>query len=233
MADYRQYCPVARASEVFADRWTPLIIRELLAGMRHFNEIERGLPGISRSLLSSRLRHLQDCGVVECHRGTGPHATEYHLTDAGRDLQRVITSLGAWAVKWAFGDPRPEELNPVHLLWMIKRRLRIDRMPRDRVIIEFDFSGRGGRRLWLVVEPRESSVCLRPPGFDSDLIIRADLAFFYRLWLGYIDYGTAIRSSALIVEGSKPLTRAFPQWLMFSPMAPYVRAEQDGERLPA
>jgi DNA-binding HxlR family transcriptional regulator len=106
MAKYHQYCPVARTSEILADRWTPLIVRELLAGSRHFNDIRRGLPGISRSLLVSRLRHLEDAGVVERHAEARPNVTEYLLTDAGTDL-----NLGMWGVKWAFGEPSLVEPN--------------------------------------------------------------------------------------------------------------------------
>src|SRR5262245_48537415 len=117
MAEYHQYCPVARATEILADRWTPLIVRELLAGSCHFNTIERGLPGISRSLLAARLRTLEDAGVVVRRAGERHNRSEYELTDAGRDLDRVIDRLGQWGVRWAFGDPRPEELDPVLLLW--------------------------------------------------------------------------------------------------------------------
>jgi DNA-binding HxlR family transcriptional regulator len=227
MAEYRQYCPVARAAEVLADRWTPLIIRELVAGVCHFNDFERGLPGISRSVLASRLRHLEDHGVVQRLAGERPNNTEYHLTEAGQALQRVIDALGAWGARWAFGDPRPEELDPVLLLWRMKRRIRAEMLPKRRVVIEFEFSGRGGRRLWLVVEPRESSVCLRPPGFDPDLIVRANLASFYRVWLGKLDYEAAARAGDLVVDGSPALRRAFSRWWMWSPMAPHLRAARE------
>ncbi len=138
--EYGQYCPVARASEILAERWTPLIVRELLAGSHHCNEIERGLPGISRSLLASRLRQLEDAGVLERRASDRANATSYELTPAGRDLQRVLDRLGAWAVRWAFDDPRPEEQNPVLLVWMIRRRLRKELLPPKRTVVEFDFS---------------------------------------------------------------------------------------------
>lgn len=230
MAEYRQYCPVARATQILADRWTPLIVRELLAGSQHFNAIERGLPGISRSLLAGRLRTLEDAGVVVRRAGPQRNVTEYELTDAGRDLERVILTLGAWGVRWAFGDPRPEELDPVLLVWKMHQRIRRDQLPPRRTVIEFDFRGRCGRRVWLVLEPREVSVCLRPPGFDADLIVRADLADFLRVWLGYVDYATATRSGAVIVEGPAALVREFPRWVMWSPMANYVRAERERSR---
>ena len=125
MAEYRQYCPVARASEILADRWTPLIVRELLAGSQHFNQIERGLPGISRSLLVSRLRHLEDRGVIERRRCSQPNRVEYSLTDAGHDLRGVIERLGEWGVRWAFGEPKLHELDPAVLVW--KMHQRVDR----------------------------------------------------------------------------------------------------------
>ena len=226
MAGYGQYCPVARASEIVADRWTPLILRELLAGSRHFNAIERGLPGISRSLLSGRLRLLEDAGVLVRRTGTQRHATEYELTEAGHDLHKVIDRLGAWGVRWAFGDPKPDELDPVLLVWKIHRRIRRDRLPPGRTTVEFDFSGHSGRRMWLVMEPREVSVCLKPPGFEPDLVVRSNLADFYRVWLGQIDYAAAVRSGMVVVEGPSRLAREFPQWLMWSPMADYVRVER-------
>src|SRR5262245_12615683 len=141
MAKYHQYCPVARATEILADRWTPLIVRELLAGSRHFNDIQRGLPGISRSLLVSRLRHLEDSQVIERRTGTRPNITEYILTDAGRDLKLVIERLGAWGVKWAFGEPKPEELDPALLLWKIHQRIHRQLLPPARTVVEFDITG--------------------------------------------------------------------------------------------
>jgi DNA-binding HxlR family transcriptional regulator len=225
--EYHQYCPVARASEILADRWTPLIVRELLAGSHHFNEIERGLPGISRSLLASRLRQLEDAGVLEHRVSDRPNATSYELTPAGRDLQRVLDRFGAWAVRWVFGDPRPDEQDPVLLAWMMRRRIRKDVLPPRRTVVELDFSGKGARRIWLVLEPRETSVCLKPPGFDPDLVIKAELAYFQRVWLGNIGFDAALRSGKVVIEGSPALARAFPGWLMWSPMARVVQAERE------
>ena len=129
MQKYKQYCPVARASEILADRWTPLIVRELILGSHRFNEIERGLPGISRSLLASRLRDLEDSGVVERLPGAQPKMTEYHLSEAGRELKTVIETLGAWGVRWAFGEPRPEELDAGLLIWRIHQRINRELLP--------------------------------------------------------------------------------------------------------
>lgn len=230
MAGYRQYCPVARASEIFADRWTPLIVRELLAGSRHFNELMRGLPGISRSLLVSRLRMLEDSAVLERRQGRRSATSEYLLTEAGLDLKPVIDALGAWGVRWAFGEPKPEELDPALLLWRMHRRIHLHLLPPARTVVEFDLVGRRGRRLWLVMDRREVSLCLKPPGFPSDLIVRAEVALLYRVWLAQIDYAVALRGGALSIEGPRALACALPRWLMWSPMAPFVRAERQRRR---
>lgn len=223
MQKYNQYCPVARASEVLADRWTPLIVRELILGSHRFNEIERGLPGISRSLLASRLRALEDAGVIERQPGAQPKVSEYHLSDAGRDLKPVVEALGAWGVRWAFGEPSPAELDAGLLVWRIHQRIDRERLPNRRTVVEFDFTGPRGRRVWLVLEPREVSVCVTPPKFDADLVVRADLAFFFRVWLGHVDYDTANRCGAVIVDGPPTLAKQLPRWLMWSPMARFVR----------
>jgi DNA-binding HxlR family transcriptional regulator len=226
MQKYKQYCPVARASEIVADRWTPLIVRELTAGSHRFTEIERGLPGISRSLLASRLRALEDSGVVERLPGAQSKAGEYHLSEAGRALKPVIEALGAWGVRWAFGEPRPEELDAGLLVWKIHQRINRNLLPERRTVVEFDFAGPRGRRVWLLLEPREVSVCVTPPGFDADLVVHSDLAFFYRLWLGYVDYTKAIRCGALVVDGVPALARQIPRWFMWSPLARVVREQQ-------
>ena len=221
---YRQYCPVARAAEIFADRWTPLIIREMLAGSSRFNQIQRGLPGISRTLLSTRLRDLEDAGVVSRLVGNGPHAIEYRLTSAGEGLSAVVERLGQWGSRWAFGDPRPDELDPVLLLWKVRGRIHLDRLPPGRTVVEFDFVVGRPRRLWLVLKRDEASLCLKPPGFETDLLVTADLGVFYCVWLGRMPFATAVRSGKLKLDGPSGLVREFPRWLKWSPMADNVRA---------
>jgi DNA-binding HxlR family transcriptional regulator len=223
MQKYKQYCPVARASEILAERWTPLIVRELIAGSHRFNEIERALPGISRSLLASRLRQLEHAGIVDRLPRAQSKGPEYHLSEAGRELKPVIEALGAWGVRWAFGDPEPAELDAGLLVWKMHQRIDRERLPDRRTVVEFDFTGPRARRVWLLLEPREVSVCVTPPGFDSDLVVRADLRFFYRIWLGSIEYGTALRCGELVVEGPSALATQLPHWLMWSPMARFVR----------
>lgn len=217
---------MARASEILADRWTPLIVRELILGSHRFNEIERGLPGISRSLLASRLRDLEDAGVVERLPAAQSKVVAYYLSEAGRDLQPVIETLGAWGVRWAFGEPSLEELDAGLLIWRIHQRINRELLPERRTVVEFDFTGPRARRVWLLLEPREVSVCVTPPGFDSDLIVHADLALFYRVWLGQAQYDAAIRCRSVVVEGLPALAKQLPRWFRWSPMARFVRERE-------
>jgi len=220
---YGQYCPVARASEILADRWTPLIVRELLAGVERFNDLDRGLPGISRALLVERLRRLERTGIVE-RRPAPSRLTAYHLTPAGRELQRVIDVLGGWGARWAFGDPKPRELDPIVLLWWMRRRVHRHRLPARRVVIEFDFRGCRPRGHWLVLERGDVSVCLKHPKFAIDLQVTADISAFYRVWLGRITLGEALARRSVHPDGVPEFVRAFPQWFAWSPMANAVRA---------
>jgi DNA-binding HxlR family transcriptional regulator len=152
MHRYGQYCPVARAAEILTDRWTVLIIRELLADVNHFNELERGLPRMSRTLLAERLRRLQQAGVLERRGASRGKRTEYRLTSAGRELQPIIDQFGGWGARWAFGDPRRNELDPVVLLWWMRRRVRIEAIGKRRVVIQFDFGGGPRQSYWLLIE---------------------------------------------------------------------------------
>jgi DNA-binding HxlR family transcriptional regulator len=233
MFKYHQYCPVARACEILADRWTPLIVRELLFGSRHFNELRRGLPRISRSLLVARLRHLEDNGVIERRTGALPNVTEYILTEAGSDLADVIKHLGTWAIKWVFVDPNREELDPALFLWKMHQRVDHRELPRERTVVQFDLTGRKGRRVWLVLVPHDVSSILKPPGLRSDLIVRADVSVLYRVWAGFLDYDAAVRSGEIVLEGPSALVRAFPRWFMWSPLADVARAYRERRRTAA
>jgi DNA-binding HxlR family transcriptional regulator len=224
MHRYGQYCPVARAAEVLADRWTVLIIRELLADINHFNELERGLPHMSRALLAERLRRLERSGVLERRALSRGKHTEYRLTPAGRELQRLIDLLGEWGARWAFGDPRPNELDPIILLWWMRRRVSLESIPRRRMVIEFDFRGGPKQKYWLLIEPTDVSVCLKHPGFEIDVIVTADIMSFYQVWLGHSTLSDAMRRKQVHLDGTPADLRAFPQWFTWSPMADTVRA---------
>lgn len=224
MQSYGQYCPIAKGAEVFADRWTPLILRELLFGGVGFNQLHRGLPGISRSLLIDRLRSLEHAGVLTCARAARGRPTRYTLTAAGRDLEAVLESLGEWGARWALREPDPGELDPYLVLLWSSRHLDTDALPKERVVVQFEFPQAKPRWLWLVLEPGDPSVCLKYPGFEIDLRVTADPAALYGIYLGRTSYTQARRSGALRVEGPSTLVRAFPTWFTWSKFAPTVRA---------
>jgi DNA-binding HxlR family transcriptional regulator len=221
---YGQYCPVARAAEILADRWTVLIVRELLADVNHFNELERGLPHMSRTLLAERLRRLERAGVLERRGASRGKPTEYRLTAAGRELQQVIDLFGQWGARWAFGPPRPSELDPVILLWWMRRRVSLDHFSSRRVVIQFDFRGTPQRSYWLLIDRSDVSVCLKHPGFEVDVILSADIKMFYQIWLGRVSLMEAMRRNQIGLNGSRADIRAFHTWFTWSPMAATVNA---------
>jgi DNA-binding HxlR family transcriptional regulator len=233
MSKYGQYCPVAKALEIIGDRWTLLIIRDMLSGTRHFNDLERGLPGISRALLAKRLRQLADAGVIEKHvNGSGRQSSEYRLTQAGQELQAVIGALLMWGVNWAFGDPSPEQLDPLLLLWWMRNRVNIDQLPSNRVVVQFDFYGAQNVTYWLILAAEDVTVCLTHPGYNIDVLVTSDLATCFKLWLGRINYNEAISDYGVRVEGMPRLVRAFPDWFLWSEAADVVRAARILQQTP-
>jgi DNA-binding HxlR family transcriptional regulator len=232
MEPYGQYCPIVRAAEILGDRWTPLIIREFIVGTHRFNDFERGLPGISRPLLAKRLRQLEREGVIERRPAANGKWAEYHLTTAGRGLEPILYALGNWGARWAFGDPRKQEQDPALLLWWMRRRINRHLLPRRRVVVRFDVRGSRRSRLWLVLEPKDVSVCLQDPGFDVDLVVSAHVADLYRAWLGRIPLNEALRDGTIQVDGIPTLARAFPRWLQLSRFVDAVSAVVQGRPQP-
>jgi DNA-binding HxlR family transcriptional regulator len=228
MPAYGQYCPVARALEVVGDRWSLLILRELLSGRRRFNEIERGLPGISRSLLVQRLLMLERGGVVERRLGANGRARAYVLTPAGLDLRGLVGTLKDWGARWAFEDPRPRELDPAWLLSSMLHHHRAGTVSR-RVVAEFRFRGCRRSHVWLILRPRgEGDVCLTHPGFDPDLVIAADARAFFKVWLGRATRADTERRGLLQISGAPELRRAFPGWFDWPSLPPAARKTVPG-----
>jgi DNA-binding HxlR family transcriptional regulator len=225
MPKYGQYCPVAQALDIIGDRWTLLIIRDMLTGTQHFNELERGLPGISRPLLAKRLRQLQDAGLIEKRiNDTGRQSTAYCLTQSGQALHGVIDALKVWGEDWAFGDPSPEQLDPLLLLWWMHKRVRHENLPDERIVVQFNFYGAANETYWLVLSKADATICLTDPGYEVNVLVTADLAAFFKLWLGRIDYYEAVNGPDICVEGIPRYIRAFPQWFAWSPAAGAIRA---------
>ena len=216
MRTYAQYCPIVRAVEVLGDRWTLLIVRDMLIGATRFNELSRGLPGLSRALLARRLRQLVNAGLVN------RTADGYALTRAGEDLRPLVFGLADWGARYAFGDPQPEELDPELLMWWMHGRIDTSALSK-RAVIQVDIADRR-RTFWLVLEPGDASVCYTDPGFDIDAVLAADLPTLYRMWEGEIEFRQALRAGAIDLTGARWIVRGFPEWLQLSPVAPIVRA---------
>jgi DNA-binding HxlR family transcriptional regulator len=214
---YGQYCPISRAVEVLGERWALLIVRDMLCGHTRFNDLARSNPGLSRSLLSKRLRQLELAGVVERLDG------EYVLTPSGQDLRPVVFGLGEWGAKWQFGDPRDSELDPELLMWWAHDRLDYSLLPDRRLVFEFRFRGER-RRFWIVKDSSGPSLCTHDPGFEVDVRIDTDLSTMYQVWLGRIDLRAALRNGSVEVTGPPALVRRLPDVFMLSPVAPLVAA---------
>ena len=208
---YGQYCPIARAAEIFAERWTPLIIRNLNLGCGTFSEILEGAPGLSRTMLSQRLKQLERLGVIESapkREGRGHH---YQLTPAGHDLFTVCQSLGEWGARWL--EIAPEHLDPFVALWSMCNALRRDRLPDRRVVIRFEFTDRPRReRYWLLIELGDTEICKTSPGLDEDLCITAEAEAFVKWHAGQLTWAQAIRDGRIQLDGASSLVRAFPTW---------------------
>lgn len=221
-ASYRQFCPVAKAMELLDERWTMLVVRELVAGSERFNELRRGLPRMSPTLLSRRLDQLERAGVVD-HLGTGPDS-RYRLTTAGRELAPIVEALGAWGIRW-IGELGDRDLDPRLLLWDVRRNIDHAAVPATRVVVRFEFPDvpAAQRRWWLVITPDDADVCDQDPGHPVELDVRVGLRTMTRIWRGDISWPTALRSAELTVTGPQNLRRALPTWLKLSGFAAVPR----------
>jgi DNA-binding HxlR family transcriptional regulator len=211
MRTYGQYCPIARGAEIFAERWTPLIVRNLSLGCGGFSEILEGAPGLSRTLLSHRLKQLERLGIVESASKPGGRGRHYQLTAAGHDLFKVCVSLGEWGARWL--EIAPENLDPFVALWSMCNALRRDRLPDRRVVIQFDFTGRRPpERYWLLIELGDAEICKTNPGLDVDLYVTAEAEAFVKWHAGQLSWAGALRERRIQLWGPFWLARAFPTW---------------------
>jgi DNA-binding HxlR family transcriptional regulator len=206
---YGQFCPTSRGAEVFATRWTPLIVRNLLLGCRTFGEIRGGLPGISKSLLSQRLDLLRHYGVVE--RRPNPHGRGwlYELTPAGRDLRPVCDALAVWGARWI--ELAPEHFDPGITLWALCRTLPEERMPAERFVLQVATDA-PRRRWWLLVERPRAELCVMPPGFDEDVRLRTTPEWLVRWHVGELSLGQAMARGLIEVEGRRDDVRMLAGW---------------------
>lgn len=219
MPEYGRFCPVSLTTEVLADRWTPLIVRELVLGNTRFNDIARGLPGISRSLLVKRLKHLERTQVLERWPAVNGQGNEYHLTPAGKDLFDVLQALGRWSVEWQYEELRISDVDAQTLMWWMHRRVDPAMLPTQRVVVQFDHSGPARETFWVVLEPSGASVCRVHPRSDSDLVVTASTPALAAVWNGLDSWASAIRDGRVVVAGAPHHVRSLTRWFLPSPFA--------------
>ena len=215
---------MAKAAEVFAERWTPLVLRELVCGSRRFSDLHRGVPLMSRTLLAQRLRQLEGAGIVRSAAKANGRGQEYFLTPAGEELRPLIDGLGEWGQRWARSEVNPGDLDPGLLMWDIHRRVNVERLPAHRVVVLFDFRGvpkawQTMRTFWLILQHADVDLCIKDPGYEVDLMVDADLAALTKVWLGDVRLADAMRSGLVRLAGPRRLVRAFPDWLALSGFA--------------
>ncbi len=213
MTRYGQFCPVALGAEIFAERWTPLILRELLLGGRCFNDIQRGVPRISRNLLTQRLASLRSSGIIEQCQAEHRRGHLYCLTVAGRELAPVIDALGIWGYRWASKDLEDDRLDPDFLMWSLRRLIRVDALPDERVVVVFRFRGHADRLYWLVLQRPEVDLCRNDPGYDVGLEVEGSVAVLARVCLGQVEMPQALKSGEIEVRGAPRHRRALSSWL--------------------
>lgn len=224
MVSYGQFCPVALASEIFAERWTPLILRELLNGRHRFNELQQGVGGISQSLLVQRLRSLEEAGIVERAPNPAGRGSEYHLTPAGTELDGVLDRLAIWAQRWM--ELRADCLDSVPLMHQIHMSLRGDALPIGPNVVRVEFTDPGQRTYWLLLSRPDAELCFHDPGRETDMVVSCDLDALTRVFTGRMALGQALAGRRITLDGPRELVSGFGRWLGLHPFAPYAVRRQ-------
>jgi DNA-binding HxlR family transcriptional regulator len=222
-ASYGQFCPVAMAAEIVCTRWTALVLRELLCGSRRFNDLRRGVPRMSPTLLSKRLKELAHAGIVEVRRGDD--GFEYHLTPAGEDLRGVVMTLGFWGQRWVESELSLKNLDPSLLMWDMRRNLNPEPLPPKRCTIQFQYPElpEPKQNWWLVVDAGTVDLCGFDPGFEIDLLVTSSLRSMTAIWMGLTVVRKEIEEGRLALDGDPNIAKAMQQWLGLSTFAPEPR----------
>lgn len=228
MITYAQFCPVAKAAEVFGDRWTPIIMRELCFGKRVFGELLDAAPLISRTVLAQRLRQLADAGVVHIEAKPKGRGHTYRLTAAGEDFRAVVELMSVWGQRWGQGLIGPDDVDPKLLVWGMRRQIDPAEIPARGLVIRLDFRGlpkstRSPRCWWLILRPDDTEVCLKAPDREVDVVIAADLMAFTKVWLGYAGLAAAVEGGEIFLKGS-PKAIAMARRLLALPDEPTLKS---------
>ena len=220
---YRQFCPVAMAAEILCTRWTMLVLRELVAGSKRFNDLRRGVPRMSPALLSQRLKELEAANVISrTPSATEPGVFEYQLTASGRELEPLVQGFGIWGQRWIDADLSLQHLDAPLLMWDVRRNINPDPMPKRRVVIQFQYRElpASQRSWWLLVDPEaDVDLCAIDPGFDVDLYISTDLRTMTAIWMGLDTVRAALRAERMMLTGDRQLASSVETWLSLSAFA--------------
>ena len=231
MSIYADYCPIAVGVDVLGDRWTPLVVRELMVGASGFNEIHRGVPKMSRSLLAQRLRVLERRGLVHREAAARGRPGRYVLTPAGESLTPIVWAIGQWAAEWVFGDPDEEDCDGLSLLWRMHQKAIPNKLPDQRTVVHLVLTGPGGAQGWLDITHEAVTVCSDDPGRDVDLAVEADTGQMQRWLIGLAPFRELVREGHARLLGPSKLARDFPTWFDTSQFAEgLLRAKQRRER---
>ena len=217
---YGQFCPVAKASELLGERWTILIVRELLLGSTRYSELQRGLSRISPTLLTKRLKQLEQAGVVVRKRGVNQKGHSYFLTPSGKELGAVIESLAHWGMRWTKGQLSDDELDVEFLMWDIQRRVDLEQLPDGDTAICFSYEDVDGYdQWWLIVRGGEVDLCTENPGVEVDLYVNSSIRTMIQVWDGEVPMKQALRRNLITTQGSRTLARTMSRWLGINPFA--------------
>jgi len=218
---YGQFCPVAMAAEIVCSRWTALILRELLCGTTRFNDLRRGVPRMSPTLLSKRLKELEQAGVITTRPTGQAGIVEYVLTESGEDLRDVVMTLGNWGHRWVESKVSLKNLDPSLLMWDMRRWLRLSPEPKGRQVIQFEYPELppARRNYWLVVEGTTVDLCSVDPGYEVDLFAQSSLHTMTAIWMGISTVQAELDAGRLELTGDMTLARSMQQWLGLSPFA--------------
>ena len=217
MKTYGQYCPIARTSEILAERWTPIIVRNLLAGCRTFSQLRQGAPGIPKALLAERLITLERHGVVKRRPQPTGRGSIYELTRSGRQLKRVCDAMGEWGARWL--EIEPHHIDPMYVLWATCRLVDINKVPSAGVIVRFDMLDAPPKVAWMLLQQPRAELCTAHPGGDEDIVVTTDAETLVQWNLRHITLTQARRAGRFRVEGIPALTRLFATWIQPSPFA--------------
>ncbi|MFK7793735.1 MAG: winged helix-turn-helix transcriptional regulator [Gammaproteobacteria bacterium] len=215
MEKYCQFCPVAKAAEILCEKWVILVLRELMMGSTRFGQLRQGLPRISPSILSRRLKTLEEQGVILRCKKSASNGYEYHLTESGEELRPIVLGFGSWGHKWAKNKIDNEDLDAGFLLWDMRRRLNIEYFKNKRAVIHIEFSEQSShdRYWWMVIDNNEIDLCFEDTGHEPDITIITTLETMTNIWLGYSKLETMIREDKMKIFGAKEHVNSVSKWI--------------------